>query len=162
VIILSSDVGSRNWGFCVAKYLNDSVELLETSSWYLKEPKIGDRMTFLEKELSLLIEKYQVSNLVFEMPYMTRGSNTHDIYFCTGIIPLLGAKYNLPVTSYTAPEIKKRVTGSGKADKKDIELAVRKFFSLPDDFTFKSDHSSDSVAIGMCYNSYSKFHPGAN
>jgi crossover junction endodeoxyribonuclease RuvC len=148
MIIMASDVGSRHWGVSILSITPDEKELIHCDSWYLKETRVCERMVFLEKEMSFLIEKYSVTNLGLEIPFL-RGANTHDVYFCTGIMYLLAGKYSLPIIRVTASEAKLAVTGNGKADKKEMESGVRKYFNLPPEYIFKSDHSSDSVGIGI-------------
>lgn len=153
--ILGCDVGSRNWGYCVADISDSSKVILEKDHWYLKENKIEYRLKFLEENLSLLIEKYNVDTLALEAPYMRNSKSAMDIYFSTGINMYLAAKYSLPIHRYSAAEVKKETTGNGKAEKLHIQNSVTEFFDLSS--KFKDSHSADACAVCItCYKKHEK------
>ena len=151
MIILGCDVGSRNWGYCIAEITKDKKEILEKGHWYLSEPNIQDRLYNLEKSLSSLILEYGVDTLALEAPYMKNSKAAMDMYFCTAINVLLAAKYELPLHRYSAAEVKKFTTGTGKAEKIHIQKSVTEFFNLEE--KFKDSHSADACAVCItCFN----------
>lgn len=66
-----------------------------------------------------------------------------------GVICLAAATANIPVEHYAATQVKKMLTGSGRATKKQIQLAICQEFSLaqppnPPDV-------ADALAIALCH-----------
>ena len=56
-----------------------------------------------------------------------------------------------PDNEYTPSAVKKAATGKGTADKDEVEAGVRAKLKLADDFVFRTDDESDSVAVGLAY-----------
>lgn len=143
--VLGIDIGSRNLGLSVVSF--DIVCLVEKTV-VLTEPDIGRRLITIEKEIETLIKTHEISIISFEMPVI-RGKNAFGLYYVCGIVHLLASKYNLPIYSYAAKEVKKEVTGSGLSDKDEVEKGVLKL--LTNVIEFSSDHSSDAAAIALTY-----------
>ena len=66
-----------------------------------------------------------------------------------GAILLAGGQRDLKVTSYAATRIKKAVTGSGRAGKEQMQLAMLREFGLP---AMPEPHDvADAMAIALCH-----------
>jgi crossover junction endodeoxyribonuclease RuvC len=66
-----------------------------------------------------------------------------------GVIFLAGANRNLPVLSYSATQIKKTITGNGRASKEQIQHAMLREFGLP---KLPEPHDvSDALAVALCH-----------
>jgi len=66
-----------------------------------------------------------------------------------GVIFLAGANRNLPVLSYSATQIKKTITGNGRASKEQIQHAMLREFGLS---TLPEPHDvSDALAVALCH-----------
>jgi crossover junction endodeoxyribonuclease RuvC len=61
-------------------------------------------------------------------------------------------KYGVEVADTISPtDVKKRVTGNGKAEKAEVAAAVRKLLGLPEDYRFATDDESDAAAVVLAY-----------
>jgi crossover junction endodeoxyribonuclease RuvC len=147
--ILGCDVGSKNFGLSVVEF-NPNPTLLLEKTLLLKEPNIKDRLVTLKTTLAGLIEEFSIEKIVFEMPYI-RGKNAAGLLYVCGVITLLAGEYSIPVIDYTATEVKKAVTNTGKAEKDLVESSVIKLLDSKDTISFSSDHSSDAAAIALTY-----------
>jgi crossover junction endodeoxyribonuclease RuvC len=66
-----------------------------------------------------------------------------------GVIFLAGANRNLPVLSYSATQIKKTITGNGRASKEQMQHAMLREFGLP---KLPEPHDvSDALAVALCH-----------
>jgi crossover junction endodeoxyribonuclease RuvC len=66
-----------------------------------------------------------------------------------GVIFLAGANRNLPVLSYSATQIKKTITGNGRASKEQMQHAMQREFGLP---KLPEPHDvSDALAMALCH-----------
>ena len=66
-----------------------------------------------------------------------------------GVALLLAAKAGIPVTMHTPSEVKAAVTGSGRADKKQVAMMVQKLLRL--DAIPKPVDSTDALALAICH-----------
>jgi len=144
--ILGFDVGSRNLGYSICNFTNEKPILVEANSEYLSDPKIENRLVYLHEKIDSLITEYPISTIGYEAPYMKiNNKSTMGLYFIAGLIVFKAAFHNLPVISLSAATVKKEVTGSGKAEKIQVEKAVLNYFQITK--KFKTDHASDAAAI---------------
>nr|WP_269745617.1 crossover junction endodeoxyribonuclease RuvC [Brevibacillus borstelensis] len=61
-------------------------------------------------------------------------------------------KYGVDVADVISPtDVKKRVAGSGKAEKADVAEGVRKLLGLPEDYRFATDDESDAAAVALAW-----------
>ncbi|WNF08388.1 crossover junction endodeoxyribonuclease RuvC [Brevibacillus borstelensis] len=61
-------------------------------------------------------------------------------------------KYGVEVADVISPtDVKKRIAGSGKAEKADVAEGVRKLLGLPEDYRFATDDESDACAVALAW-----------
>ena len=66
-----------------------------------------------------------------------------------GAICLAAAKAEIPVIHYSATHIKKMLTGSGRAPKRQIQLAIQRELAL--DVLPEPHDVADAFAVALCY-----------
>ena len=66
-----------------------------------------------------------------------------------GVALLIAARSGIPVVMHTPSEVKAAVTGSGRADKKQVALMVTKLLKLSE--TPKPADSTDALALAICH-----------
>lgn len=66
-----------------------------------------------------------------------------------GVALLLAARLDIPVAMHTPTEVKAAVTGSGRADKKQVALMVQKLLKLNE--IPKPVDSTDALALAICH-----------
>lgn len=66
-----------------------------------------------------------------------------------GVILLAAARNEIPVFEYTPNQVKLAVTGSGKADKKQIQMMITRLLRLSDIPT--PDDAADGLALALCH-----------
>jgi crossover junction endodeoxyribonuclease RuvC len=66
-----------------------------------------------------------------------------------GVALLLAAKAGIPVAMHTPSEVKAAVTGSGRADKKQVAFMVQKLLRL--DAIPKPVDTTDALALAICH-----------
>jgi crossover junction endodeoxyribonuclease RuvC len=70
-----------------------------------------------------------------------------DLGKVTGVILLAGDRAGVPVTELAVREAKKILTGSGNADKQQLERAVRRIIGATE--TIKPYHASDAIGLAI-------------
>lgn len=67
----------------------------------------------------------------------------------SGIAMLVAARHQIPVTTYTPSEVKAAVSGSGRADKKQVTHMVTRLLRL--DAAPKPADAADALALAICH-----------
>ncbi|MDO4908390.1 MAG: crossover junction endodeoxyribonuclease RuvC [Corynebacterium sp.] len=66
-----------------------------------------------------------------------------------GVLLLAAAQRNLPVTHYTPSEVKKAITGNGRADKKQMTAMVTRILGLAE--PPEPADAADALALAICH-----------
>lgn len=66
-----------------------------------------------------------------------------------GLAMLAAARHRIPVASHTPSEVKAAVTGSGRADKAQVQLMVRKLLGI--EAPIRPVDVSDALALAICH-----------
>ena len=87
-------------------------------------------LDFFEK----LLEKYSVKRVAMEKLFFTdyNQSNAEFVYAIRWALMMLFLRKNIQVLEYTPIELKKFITGNGKADKMLVQKTIRRFYKLQD------------------------------
>lgn len=169
MIILGIDPGTATTGYGVIKVPDNilsrefdyGIELLSYNNISTpKDKPMPDRLLQIHRQLNDVIEKYSPDLIVVEMLFF--GANTRtaiSVGQARGVVMLSAAKYRLPLHEYTGPQVKLMVAGSGRADKKQIHEAVRKWLGNGGRKRRKLavpkgghlDDSTDAIAIAICH-----------
>lgn len=66
-----------------------------------------------------------------------------------GVVCLAAAQRAVPVINYASTEMKRAVTGHGRASKEQVQAMVQRLLRLPEAPT--PDHVSDALALAVCH-----------
>lgn len=149
MLIIGIDPGVTNTGYSI---YNDSNNVVIESGEIVADAKsIEDKLVQVYNKLSFLLEKYSINIVSYEQPvFLGKGITGEQINRVLGVVLLLFKLNNInDIFSYTAPQIKRKITGNGKADKKEVAVSVSKYFNI--DNKFSSTHAADSLGAIMCY-----------
>jgi len=105
-----------------------------------------------------LLEIYHEAQTLLEI-YFPHGVAIEEVFFATnartamrtaetrGVLLLAAAEYT--VRGYTPLQVKKRITGYGKAPKQQVQAMVKRLLDLSD--TPKPDDIADGLALALCF-----------
>jgi crossover junction endodeoxyribonuclease RuvC len=115
-----------------------------------KNAELADRLLELETELSNWISKFKPDVIAVERVFSQLNVRTAMATGqAAGVALLLAAKSNTKVVMHTPSEVKAAVTGSGRADKKQVAKMVVKLLGLKE--TPKPVDSTDALALAICH-----------
>ena len=66
-----------------------------------------------------------------------------------GVILLLAEQQQIPITEYTPNQVKQAITGSGRADKRQMQEMIKRLLNLEE--IPKSDDAADALSIALCH-----------
>jgi crossover junction endodeoxyribonuclease RuvC len=126
--------------------------LIETDKDLLKE----ERLEIIFEKTLKLIEKFKPDVFVFEKVFFATNAKTViAVGQAQGVMLLAARKSNTFVAEYAPGTIKKIITGSGRANKKEVQIAVRKILGkkVKSEKHKKThfDNAADALAIAMTH-----------
>jgi crossover junction endodeoxyribonuclease RuvC len=114
------------------------------------EAPLEFRLLELEKEISIWINKYKPDVIAVERVFSQLNVRTAMATGqAAGVALLLAAKAGIPVVMHTPSEVKAAVTGSGRADKKQVAQMVKRLLKLKE--IPKPVDSTDALALAICH-----------
>lgn len=145
--ILAIDPGYSNLGYTIYDVATAKLVVIETFTTH-KDKDFDKKLLSIFGFFRNLIAKHKPNIFVYENPVMSNATGA-KLHNAIGLLLYLAAFNKMQVVNYSATEVKKTVTGSGKADKQMIMSNVASMFYI--DNSFSSDHASDSAAICLTY-----------
>lgn len=110
---------------------------------------LSDRLAIIHKTLAQVIELYKPAEAAIEQVFLNDNPHsTIKLGMARGVVMLVPALFDIPVTEYEPNKIKKAVVGVGKADKHQVETMVK--ILLPG-CKPKNNDSSDALAMAICH-----------
>ncbi len=156
MIIMGIDPGTARTGYAVLNVQYDkSGQLLPKLVEHacITTPAgvaMPHRLEILHKDLESVVDMHLPEIMVVEKLFFNSNAKTAmTVGQARGITLLVAATKKMEVFEYTALEAKKVLTGYGRADKKDMQEAVRKYMGLDEVIT--PDDTNDAVAMVLCY-----------
>jgi len=114
------------------------------------DASLDQRLLQLEKEISIWINKYQPDVVAVERVFSRLNVKTAMATGqAAGVALLLAAKVGVPVVMHTPSEVKAAVTGSGRADKKQVAQMVKRLLKLKE--IPKPVDATDALALAICH-----------
>jgi crossover junction endodeoxyribonuclease RuvC len=114
------------------------------------ELPLEQRLLQLSNELEEWIKKYEPDVIAIERVFSQLNVRTAMATGqAAGVALVLAAKSGVPVALHTPSEVKAAVSGSGRADKKQVALMVTKILALS--AAPKPVDTTDALALAICH-----------
>lgn len=157
MLILGIDPGTADTGYGLVRLNgngNEVVEwgLIETDKKLLKEK----RLDFIFEETLHLIKKHKPDVFVFEKVFFATNAKTAiAVGQAQGALLLAASKAEVQVAEYAPGTIKKMITGSGRANKKEVQKHIRKILGskVKSEAHKKThfDNAADALAVALTH-----------
>jgi len=154
-MILGIDPGIRKLGFAIIKKDLSIVEAgivkLELQ-WNTKEEKRLEqyqRMLDIYNFFKGILEQYpEISVISMEKYFFTNFNkgNAEFVFGMRGVVLMLATSLGKEIREYTPIQLKKNVTGNGKASKKTMQRVVSKIFKLQE----APEYDDAADALWLC------------
>ena len=108
----------------------------------------AERLEEIHREVRSLLETYQPDGVAIEEVFFSNNAKTAMLTAETRGAILLAAAGRC-VRGYTPLQVKKRITGYGKANKAQVQAMVKRLLCLAE--TPKPDDMADGLALALCY-----------
>ena len=148
MIIIGIDPGLARVGYGIIEVKGNEKILLDCGIIETqKDHKEENRLLEIFMDLKELINKWKPDYAAVEKFFFYKSSTTISVVQARGVIMMTLGSFNIPIAEYAPVQIKKTITGFGKATKKDVLDSV--MYSLNLDYPPKPDDSADALAIAL-------------
>ena len=148
MIIIGIDPGLARVGYGIIEATNGNKELLDCGIIETPKGKLEEkRLLEIFQDLQKLINKWNPNYAAVEKFFFYKSSTTISVVQARGVIMMTLGLLDIPISEYSPAQIKLAVSGSGKANKKEILNAVMLELNL--DYAPKPDDSADAIAIAL-------------
>lgn len=116
----------------------------------------AERLLAIANALDALISLHAPSAIAIERLYFNKNVRTAmRVAEARGVALLCAARAGLTVAEYTPQEVKLSVTGSGAADKKQVQRMLALVLTLAEPLT--QDNVADAVAVALTHAQRARF-----
>jgi len=110
----------------------------------------GERLVEIHTGLVSLFNRYPPSALAMEKLFFSKNvTSAMAVSEVRGIVLLTAEQHSVPVTEYTPNQVKQAITGSGRADKIQMQTMIARLLHL--DEIPKPDDAADALSIALCH-----------
>ena len=111
---------------------------------------LADRLLDIYDSLEQIIAETEPDEVSIEKLFFSQNITTGiSVAEARGVCLLVAKKHNLPIYEYTPLQIKQTMTGYGRAKKKDMQEAVRKYLNMKQ--IVKPDDAADALAASITH-----------
>lgn len=148
------DPGSRVTGYGVVSSQGSRLQCVKygaiKGSNLSRGALFPERLRKIHEELVELLEQYSPSVVAVEQVFHAVNSRSAlQLGHARGVILLAAAQLGIPLVEYSPLEIKKSVSGYGRADKEQIQTMVRILLNLKENP--QPHDASDALAVALCH-----------
>jgi crossover junction endodeoxyribonuclease RuvC len=151
MIVLGIDPGTAITGYGLVREENgQAVAVAHGAITTPSDLPLPDRLMLLQRDLAAVIERHQPDQSAVEQLFFNKNVRTAlAVGHARGVVLLTLAQANVPIYEYTPLEVKLAVTGSGRADKVQVQQMVTLLLNLSK--VPKPDDVADALAIALCH-----------
>ena len=148
--VLGLDPGLADTGFGVIEVGKGHIRYLDHGS-IATSPKLttGERLQKIRDAVVEVIERHRPAKAGVETLYFSKNvSSAIPVAQARGVLLLTLHELGVPAFEFSPQQIKSAITGSGRADKRQVQELVRMLLGLSD--YPKPDHAADALAAAIC------------
>lgn len=147
--VLGIDPGSQIMGIGILDSKGNETKHVFSESLRLPKGELPPRLGRIFERLEELITEFKPDLMAIEKVFLAKNPQSALILgHARGVAILAGVKAGLPVSEYSATQIKKTVVGRGRADKAQVQHMVRILLNLR---TTPEEDESDALACAICH-----------
>lgn len=150
MLILGLDPGYAITGYGLVQYQESRLKPLDYGTVTTPVDMAFEyRLKAIFDGVEALIGRYQPQVVAVEELFFYNNKTTAiGTAQARGMVLLAAARQGLPVYEYTPMQIKKAVTGYGRADKQQVQLMVQALLGLQQ--MPRPDDAADALAVAIC------------
>lgn len=150
MIILGIDPGTRNLGYGVIEKEGSKMRLLEAGVIKMEKEDLQFQIPQMVEGIDILFSNFKIDEVAMEdIFYAHNPATVLKLAQFRGAIMLKLLQSFGQFSEYTPLQIKKALTGKGKADKRQVEFMVRRILGIKKEI--KPLDISDAIAVAITH-----------
>lgn len=147
--VLGIDPGSRVTGFGVVKVRGPRVNYVCSGVIRAKGDTFEARLRLIFDEMAALLAEHRPEEVAIERVFVHRNADS-ALKLGQARAAAICATFErpVPIHEYAAREVKQAVTGTGGAEKEQVQLMVKRLLGL--DGRLQAD-AADALAVALCH-----------
>jgi crossover junction endodeoxyribonuclease RuvC len=147
--ILGIDPGLRATGFGIIATTGTRIQYVASGCIRMNSGELPERLKVILRDLGTVIAAHAPSEVAIEKVFVNvNPQSTLLLGQARGAAISAAVLAELPVSEYTALQIKQAVVGHGKAAKEQVQEMVRRLLALP---AAPSADAADALACAICH-----------
>jgi crossover junction endodeoxyribonuclease RuvC len=148
--VLGVDPGLGRCGWAVLEGRGGRARAVGYGTVHTEGEEVAPRLAELATRLRQVLAAHRPEALAIERLFFNANVRTAmTVGQASGVVLLLAAEHGLAVTSYTPPQVKQAVTGSGSAPKEQVGYMVKALLGLAS-VPAPAD-TADALAVALCH-----------
>lgn len=148
--ILGIDPGSRNLGYCIIFWDGKNFSLVEAGLLKMKEKELQAQMVELVEGIDVILRNHTIDEVAIEdIFYAFNPKSVIKLAQFRGALCLKILQEIGNFDEYTALQVKKAVTGNGKATKEQVAFMVKRVYGIKKEI--KPLDITDAMAIAYTH-----------
>ena len=150
MIILGIDPGSRNLGYCLLDFDGGKMRLVEAGLLKIKVSTLQEQILELVEGLDIILKGHRIDEVAIEdIFYAHNPKSVLKLAQFRGALSLKILQEIGTFYEYTPLQVKKALTGNGKAAKEQVAFMVKRILGIKKEI--KSLDITDAMAIAVTH-----------
>ncbi|GMO63749.1 MAG: crossover junction endodeoxyribonuclease RuvC [Rickettsiales bacterium] len=156
MIIIGIDPGLIHTGWGIIEKSGNSIKYIASGVINTPTTKpLQDRLLNIYNKINEVIVEYKPDEFAIEETFVNDNPITSlKLGHARGVAVLTSAINNIPMAEYKPNQIKKAITGAGKADKMQMLAMVKYIFPTTN---ITSPDEADALSIAFCHSSFAEY-----
>ncbi|SFF32059.1 Holliday junction endonuclease RuvC [Fontimonas thermophila] len=147
--ILGIDPGSRWTGYGIVDVGHGQQRHVASGRIAAGDGEIPQRLVAIDTQLSALVREYAPEEVAFEEVFVSRNVRSALVLGqARGVALCVVARARLPIAEYAASQVKMALTGSGRAEKEQVQHMVRILLGLNNRL---AADAADALAVALTH-----------
>lgn len=148
-VVLGIDPGSRITGFGIIAEQAGRLRYVASGCLRLPQSELPERLLRIFQGIGDLVAEYRPHEFAIEQVFMARNADSAlKLGQARGAAIVAAAHAGLPVSEYSARQVKQAVVGFGNAEKTQVQQMVVRLLGLQG---VPSADAADALAIAICH-----------
>jgi len=150
VNILGIDPGTRNLGYAIISLERGKIALIEAGLIKMKQDELQNQIPQMIEGFDLIFKEHKIDEVAMEdIFYAHNPKTTIKLAQFRGAIMLKILQEFGPFEEYTALQVKKALTGKGKAQKEQVAFMVQRLLGIKKEI--RPLDISDAMAVAITH-----------
>ncbi len=148
--ILGIDPGSRSMGYCIVEYGGVKIELIEAGLIKIEKSTLQEQIVNMIEALDLILKSHKIDEVAIEdIFYAYNPKSVIKLAQFRGALSLKILQEIGYFYEYTPLQVKKALTGNGKAAKEQVAFMVKRILNIQKEI--KPLDITDAMAVAITH-----------